>query len=85
MDHEDPPSKSHRRHSSVGVVEKWGLVEAWLASGSGRMIILGSGPHGLRVTLMDPDRGEEIENVHRDEEPSAAILRAMSRFPITSP
>lgn len=74
----DPPSRS--RFPSLRAVEKWGVVEAWLAGGYGRMVVLASGPKGLQVTLVDPSNGEQIEYVDINEEPPAAIMRALARF-----
>lgn len=73
----NPP---HSRFPSLRAFEKWGVIEAWLAGGYGRMIVLASGPKGLQVTLVDPSKGEQIEHVAINEEPPAAIMRALTRF-----
>jgi hypothetical protein len=51
-----------------------------LAGGFGRLIVVASGNHGLQVTLIDPEKGEQIEVVGLNEEPPAAIMRALARF-----
>lgn len=73
------------RKPSYGVVlEKWGLVEAWLAADPGRMVVMSSSPKGLRITLIDPLKGEQIEDVETSEDPSAAAVRCLGRFPLNS-
>jgi hypothetical protein len=84
-DQDDIPTRPVRRPSAIGVIEKWGVVEAWLAGERGRMVIVSIGIHGLLVTVIDPSQGEQLEDVGRMEEPSAAALRAIGRFSTPDP
>jgi hypothetical protein len=69
----------------VGHIEKWGIVEAWLAGDKERKVTLSSGTHGLKVTVIDPINGEFTEDVGREEEPSATALRCLGRFSSLTP
>lgn len=62
------------------MLSQWGTVEAWLAGSEARGIVMSSGVQGLRVTAIDPTRGERIEFVARDEDPSKAAMRAIARL-----
>ncbi len=69
-----------RRPSSIARIQQWGIVEAWLATETGRHLTVTIGPNGLRVSAVDPNVGERIEDVARDEDPARAILRAIGRM-----
>jgi len=72
--------KSPRRSPQSSMrISKWGIVEAWLATSPGRLVLIGLGPRGLQVTMIDPTMGERI-SVVRDEDPSDAALRAIASF-----
>lgn len=77
-DDENTPA---RTPSSMQRITLWGIVEAWLGKGvSGRAVVMTTGPHGLRLTVIDPNKGEVIEDVQTSEDPSRAALRALERL-----
>jgi hypothetical protein len=84
---EDPPTRPHRRPPSLslGHIEKWGLIEAWLVGDKERRVTLVSGENGLKVMVHDPIRGMVTEDVGRDEDPSATVLRCLGRFSLLTP
>lgn len=59
---------------------QWGVVECWLAETEARGIVISGGHKGLRLTAIDPIKGERIEHVAPDEDPSRAALRAIGRM-----
>lgn len=73
-----PPTKP-RTPSSLQRIATWGLVEAWLAQEPDRAVVLTSGPHGLRLTVV-ASWGEAIEDTSTHEDPSRAALRAIDRL-----
>ncbi len=68
-----------RRPSSIARIQQWGIIEAWLTT-EGRSLVMIVGPKGLRVSVMDPNVGERIEDVGRNEDPARAALRAIGRM-----
>ena len=46
-----------------------------------RSVLLTIGPHGLRVVVVDEQRGERLEDVRDGEDPSIAALRALVEMP----
>jgi hypothetical protein len=69
-----------RRPSSIQRIQQWGIVEVWLAEDDARGIVISGGSRGLRLTAIDPNKGERIENIATDEDPSRAALRAIGRM-----
>lgn len=71
--------RTPRRSSSVKI-EKWGLVELWLAAVPGRMAVLAVEAGNFQVRVIDPFLGERIEKIHSGEDVGSVALRAISRF-----
>lgn len=69
-----------RTPSSIQRLTHWGVLEAWLTQGFSRAIVIAVGPRGLCVTVIDPDRGERIEDVGLDEDLSKAAMRAWKKL-----
>lgn len=78
-DDEETPVLRQRSVSSV--VTSWGLAEAWLAGDPKRRVELLVGPQGLAVDVKtgSPDMWV-IELVQPNEDPSSAIIRAISKL-----
>lgn len=74
---DDTPARSP---SSIQRVALWGIAEAWLAQSAERAVVIVDGPRGLRVTVVDPTKGEAIEDISVTEDPSRAVLRAIERL-----
>lgn len=79
MTRRDEPTHPHTP-SSIQRIALWGIVEAWLAESPQRAVMLDVGPRGLRMTVIDPDLGEVIENISLAEDPSRAALRGVQKL-----
>lgn len=69
-----------RRPASIARIQLWGLAELWLAENDARGLVLRVAEAGMVITAIDPLRGERNEVVKRDEDPSRAAMRAISRM-----
>jgi hypothetical protein len=83
-DNHDDDVTPARRLSSLLRMKMWGMAASWLGDQPGiRQVVIDMGPKGLRVVVRDPlaenkgDR-ERMEEVRDGEDPSRAVMRAVS-------
>ena len=78
MEDDDTPISPARARRLSSNVTQWGIVEAWLAHGN-RMFTGRLERGGLTMRVID-DGAVADELVRPDEDPSAALVRAIGKM-----
>lgn len=65
---------------SSSKLNKWGLVQGWLAANMERRIEIRASLDGLEVRVVDPALGERTAAIESSEDPSHAAWRAIIAF-----